>query len=206
MTDHIKRLEAAAEAIDPDSLRAAKTAVMLGCEEYLRWAKRFSLRLETVGQEELCKFARALVLTMLGHLPTRPETCPFCIQYGGDRSCAGCGYAAVHGRCDSDASSFSIFIEAFSDLGRVVYQDLDGGVLIFSSPIKAREEICGFIQVTTARSAELMADLPSASGMQFMLLKREYLKSMIGSVPAGLFSEAVEKKIQTVNWALKGYW
>ena len=72
---------------------------------------------------ELHKFARALSLTLLGHLPTRPGTCPFCIQYDRDQACTGCGYAATHGRCDAEDSAFSLFIEAFQELGR---SDLPG--------------------------------------------------------------------------------
>ena len=82
MTDRAKELEAAAKDIDPASLQAAKAAIDVNCREYLRWADLFSRRLETIKPEELHKFARALSLTLLGHLPTRPATCPFCIQYG----------------------------------------------------------------------------------------------------------------------------
>ena len=93
MTDRIKELEAAALAIDPASLEAAKAAITESCQEYIRWADLFSRRLETVEPSGLHKFARALGLTMLGHLPTRPGTCPFCIQYGRDKSCRGRGAA-----------------------------------------------------------------------------------------------------------------
>ena len=60
MTDRAKELEAAAEAIDPTSLQAAKAAVAASCEEYIRWADLFSWRLETIEPSEMHKFARAL--------------------------------------------------------------------------------------------------------------------------------------------------
>ena len=118
MTDRAKELEAAAKDINPATLQTAKAAIDVNCREYLRWADLFSGRLETVQPEELHKFARALALTLLGHLPTRPGTCPFCIQYGRSQSCEGCGYAGTHGRCDAEDSSFSLFIEAFQELGK----------------------------------------------------------------------------------------
>ena len=123
MTHRAGELKAAAEAIDPAALQAAKDAIAAFCQEYIRWADLFSRRLECLPDEKLHQFARAFALTMLGQLPTRPGTCPFCIQYGQDRSCCGCGYAATHGRCDSEDSAFSLFIEAFQELGRVIYQD-----------------------------------------------------------------------------------
>src|SRR5512137_2875361 len=123
MTDCAGELDAAANAIDAASLQAAKAAVAASCQEYIRWADLFSRRLESLPDDQLHKFARAFALTLLGHLPTRPATCPFCIQYGHDKSCHGCGYAATHGRCDADDSAFSLFIESFQELGRLIYQD-----------------------------------------------------------------------------------
>ncbi len=126
MIDSKRRLEEAASAIDAASLDAARSAIAEGCEEWLDCSKLFSERLETVTSQALHKFARAVALTMLGQLPTRPGTCPFCLQYGSDRCCRGCGYALTHGRCDSDASAFSLFIEAFQELGKAIYQDIEG--------------------------------------------------------------------------------
>lgn len=70
MTNRAKELEAAAKDIDLESLQAAKAAIVVNCREYLRWADLFSRRLEAVEAVELHKFARALSLTLLGHLPT----------------------------------------------------------------------------------------------------------------------------------------
>ncbi|MDM7934906.1 MAG: hypothetical protein QUS08_05900, partial [Methanothrix sp.] len=83
-------LVAAASTIRPEVLEEAKAQVAGLCEDYIRWAEIFSERLYLVGPGDLHRFARALALVMLGHLPTRPQTCPFCIQHPG---CEGCGYA-----------------------------------------------------------------------------------------------------------------
>lgn len=107
-------LEEAAASIDAASLDAARKAVLRGCQELIFWLEHFCRQLDKVEPEGLHKFARALSLTVLGHLPTRPEGCPFCIQHGKSQSCRGCGYAATHGRCDLDRSAFNLFIEAFT--------------------------------------------------------------------------------------------
>ena len=136
MTDKAKELEEAAASIDAASLEVARRAVVTGCQELIHWLDLFYGKLERVEPSELHKFARALALTILGHLPTRPGTCPFCVQFGQSRSCQGCGYAATHGRCDSDQSSFSLFIEAFSELGRAIYLDTWG--------LNCRSDVAGF--------------------------------------------------------------
>jgi hypothetical protein len=203
MIDKAQELRAAAQAIDSDSLRQAKTAVSVACEEYLRWADLFIRRLETVEPSELHRFARAFSLTLLGHLPTRPETCPFCIQYGRDRSCQGCGYARTHGRCDADSSSFSLFIEAFQDLGRVIYQDT-------SIPSIDEAQAKRMLQISISSSAKvarrMMEDLPSATTMELMALKAAYLAEMLGLLPVVLLSVEVQEHLAQVLEVLRNYW
>jgi hypothetical protein len=203
MTDRAKELDAAAKDIDPASLQAAKAAIVVNCREYLRWADLFSRRLETVQATELHKFARALSLTLLGHLPTRPATCPFCIQYDRDQACTGCGYAATHGRCDADDSAFSLFIEAFQELGRVIYQDT--GELACSPP-DARMHLNLSIKVSRDLAARLQEDLPPAGAQQLMELKAAYLDTMIRLIPQLLLCEEVQKKCLLVRWMLLNYW
>jgi len=203
MIHRAEELEAAAEDIDPESLQAAKAAVAAGCEEYLRWAEMFSQRLETVHASELPRFTRALALTMLGHLPTRPGTCPFCIQYGSDRSCRGCGYALTHGRCDSDDSAFSLFIEAFQELGRVIYQDTGE---LRCPPVKAKRLLRISLLASAEAARQLLADLPPASALQLMERKAAYLDRMIALVPFALLSEETRDKGQDVQKKLKNYW
>ena len=125
-------------------------------------------RLETVEAAELHKFARAFSLTLLGHLPTRPGTCPFCIQYDRDKSCTGCGYAATHGRCDAEDSAFSLFIEAFQELGRAIYQDTGE---LGCSPHDARMHLNLTIKVSRDVAMRLQEDLPSAGAQRLMELK-----------------------------------
>jgi hypothetical protein len=203
MTDCAEELEAATRKIDPASLQAAKTAVVAGCGEQLRWIEMFSRSLEAVKPSDLHRFARALALTMLGHLPTRPGTCPFCIQYGSDRSCLGCGYALTHGRCDSDDSAFSLFIEAFQELGRAIYQDTGD---LRCPPGKAKQLLRVSLMASAEASKQLLADLPSASTLGFMERKAAYLDRMIALVPFALLSEDARDKGQEVQKLLENYW
>jgi len=203
MTDRDKELEAVAGDIDPESLQAAKAAVSVGCEEQLRWIEMFSRRLDTVDPGDLHKFARALALTMLGHLPTRPGTCPFCLQYGSDRSCRGCGYALTHGRCDSDDSAFSLFIEAFQELGRAIYQDTGE---LRCPPDKAKHLLRISLLASAEAARQMLSDLSSASALLFMERKAVYLDRMIGLLPLEILSEETGERCRDVQKKLKDYW
>jgi hypothetical protein len=205
MTNRAKELEAAAKDIDPASLRAAKAAIDVNCREYLRWADLFSCRLETIEPEELHKFARALSLTMLGHLPTRPSTCPFCIQYGHDKSCKGCGYAATHGRCDADDSAFSLFIEAFQELGRLIYQDTTASQSA-CFPVETKGLLFALLQASQERTRKMQGDLPSLSTMQIMRQKQIYIGDMLLQLPLCLFSADVQKQRSILQHRLERYW
>ncbi|MDD4447979.1 MAG: hypothetical protein PHN61_09915 [Methanothrix sp.] len=205
MTDRAKELETAAKEIDPASLQAAKAAIDINCREYLRWADLFSRRLETIKLEEMHKFARALSLTLLGHLPTRPATCPFCIQYGLDKSCKGCGYAATHGRCDADDSAFSLFIEAFQELGRLIYQDTTASQSACLS-VKTKGLLFALLQASQEMARKMQKDLPSLSTLQLMRQKQIYIDRMILQLPLCLFSEDVQKQCFILQRSLERYW
>jgi hypothetical protein len=203
MTDRASELEAAASLITLESLDAANAAVIISCQEYLRRADLFSRRLPTVRPEELHKFARALALTILGHLPTRPGTCPFCIQYGRSQSCQGCGYAGTHGRCDADASSFSLFIEAFQELGWAIYQDTGK---LNCHPDKAGRQLGASIQVSCDLAMQMIESLPSNSALELMEQKAWYLDQMIRVLPMALMDQEVEERRLLVQKALLNYW
>jgi len=203
MTDRAGELEAAASLITLESLDAANAAVIISCQEYLRRADLFSRRLATVRPEELHKFGRALALTMLGHLPTRPGTCPFCIQYGRSQSCQGCGYAWTHGRCDADASSFSLFIEAFHTLGKAIYQDTGK---LKCHPDDARKELSSSIQVSRDLAIRMIEFLPTNSDLELMERKAWYLDQMIRVLPVALVDQEVEERRLLVQKALLNYW
>jgi len=203
MTDRASELEAAASLITIESLDAANAAVIISCQEYLRWADLFSRRLARVRPDELHKFGRALALTMLGHLPTRPGTCPFCIQYGRSQSCQGCGYAGTHGRCDADASSFSLFIEAFHTLGKAIYQDTGK---LKCHPDDARKELSSSIQVSRDLAIRMIEFLPSTSALVLMERKAWYLDQMIRVLPVALVDQEVEERRLLVQKALLNYW
>lgn len=208
-----EELLSAAAAISAASLEQAAVAVAEACGELSRWAGLFESRLGGLAPGEEHKFARAFSLTMLGHLPVRPATCPFCIQYGRDRSCAGCGYAATHGRCDDDASAFSIFIEAFQELGRVIYQDTEGRPIemnekeaILRISISRAQERAGRMAEEVKACLEEAWPGQECRTMQFMLLKAGYLKDMIDLLPFCLFSSEVEDGVRRVKDALQKYW
>ena len=203
MTDRASELEAAASLITLESLDAANAAVIISCQEYLRRADLFSLRLATVRQEELHKFGRALALTLLGHLPTRPGTCPFCIQYERSFSCQGCGYAGTHGRCDADDSSFSLFIEAFQELGRAIYQDTGK---LNCHPDDARRRLKASIQVSRDLAMQMIENPPSNSALELMERKARYLDQMIRVLPMALMDPDVEERRRLVQKALLNYW
>jgi hypothetical protein len=203
MTSGVGELETAALAINRESLEAARGAIAEGCKECLRWTEIFRDRLETVKDEDIHKFARAFALIMLGFLPTKPATCPFCIQYGTDRGCLGCGYAGTHGRCDIKKSAFSIFIEAFHELGRVIYQDT--GVTCFDHAA-ARGTLYESIDSSAKDARGLLEELPEASTFRLMRLKASYLERMVGHIPLSLLSEDVTEMCSKVKESLRNYW
>ncbi|HNY35482.1 MAG TPA: hypothetical protein PKK68_12550 [Methanothrix soehngenii] len=205
MPNRAKELEAAANGIDPASLLEARAAMDINCREYLRWVDLFSRRLESIEPERLHQFARALSLTLLGHLPTRPATCPFCIQYGNDKSCKGCGYEATHGRCDADDSAFSLFIESFQKLGQSIYQDTDAGRLIGSST-KTKEILSAVLIATRELTVRFQEDLPSLSTLQLMGRKQMYISGMVLLLPISLFSIDVQRNFSILQDRLRGYW
>ena len=203
MTDRASGLEAAASLITHESLDAANAAVAINCQEYLRWADLFSRRLETVKAEELHKFGRALALTVLGHLPTRPGTCPFCIQFGRSKSCEGCGYARTHGRCDCNDSSFSLFIEAFHTLGKAIYQDTGK---LNCHPDDARRRLSASIQASRNLTIQMIGLLPATSALELMVRKAWYLDQMIRVLPIALMDPEVGERRSLVQEALLNYW
>ncbi|OPY53204.1 MAG: hypothetical protein A4E49_01528 [Methanosaeta sp. PtaU1.Bin112] len=205
MADRAEELEAAANGIDPASLQAAKAAMNINCREYLRWVDLFSCRLETIEPEKLHHFARALSLTLLGHLPVRPATCPFCIQYGDDKSCKGCGYAATHGRCDADDSAFSLFIESFQELGRSIYQDTANEISDVSAK-EAKRILSALLLSSKDLTRGFQEDLPSLSTLQLMRKKQNYIDHMILLLPLVLFSEDVRAMCRILDSRLKSYW
>ncbi|MDD1761317.1 MAG: hypothetical protein LUQ59_03710 [Methanothrix sp.] len=206
MTDRAVLLEAAAKDIDLASLEEAKAAVADTCQEYIRWVQMFSSRLEGVPDEKLHKFVRAFSLTMLGHLPTRPGTCPFCIQYGRDRSCTGCGYAVTHGRCDADDSAFSLFIESFLELGKLILQDTTAPDEADSNAEEKKRLLSLLLGSSGALASQMQECLPSLSTLQFMQEKQIYISRMVEFIPLSLLSDDVKRLFCVLQDRLKGYW
>ncbi|HQE97068.1 MAG TPA: hypothetical protein PKY20_02625, partial [Methanothrix sp.] len=136
-------------------------------------------------------------------LPTRPGTCPFCIQYGRDRSCTGCGYATTHGRCDEDDSAFSLFIEAFQELGRAVYQDMERSKC---SSDDARRQLLDSIRASCEATRKLQEELSVADASQLMEIKADYIMDMIGFIPIAILSHEVSERCKKVAETLNNYW
>ncbi|HWQ19298.1 MAG TPA: hypothetical protein VN455_05920 [Methanotrichaceae archaeon] len=210
------RKEDAARAISPEALIEAKSAIIIDCREYIRWSEVLSLSLDGKVNtlEEARRFAKVLALYQLGYLPVKPGTCPFCIQYSADRSCIGCGYASTHGgRCDLDSSAFNQFIEAFQELGRIIYQDnsepcfdiegIDPECFDIEAAI---QELRRSIDGSSQAAGRLVADLTDASALRLMEIKAAYLETMLGLMPECLLSVDARVALDRVREALKRYW
>jgi hypothetical protein len=200
-------LEKASRTISSESLQEAKKAISIDCAEYLKWARLLAEKLKGFSSDkDQKKFAKALALTILGYLPTKPITCPFCIQCSGDRTCKGCGYALTHGgRCDEETSAFKGFIEAFHDLGKAILQDHRTHELSLDAEEglhMLRKSIDGSIM----KAEQILEDLPDASTSQLMAIKARYLDQMICLIPLGFFSDEVQNEYTKVRERLKDYW
>jgi hypothetical protein len=200
-------LEKASLSISSESLQEAKKAISIDCAEYLKWARLLAEKWEGISSDmDKKKFAKALALTMLGSLPTKPITCPFCIQYSGDQTCKGCGYALTHGgRCDEETSTFKQFIEAFQDLGKAILQDHD----TYEPSLDAEEGLRMLqksIDSSIIKAEQMVQDLPDASTNQLMEIKVRYLDQMICLIPLLFFSDEVQNEYTKVRERLKDYW
>lgn len=201
-------LEKASLTISTESLEKAKKAISIDCAEYLKWARLLAERLEGISSDmDQKKFAKALALTMLGYLPTKPTTCPFCIQYSGDRTCKGCGYALTHGgRCDEETSAFKLFIEAFQDLGKAILQDHHEAHELSLDAEEGLQMLQKSINGSIMKAEQMIRDLPDASINQLMEIKARYLDQMICLIPLCFFSDDVQDEYTKVRETLKDYW
>ncbi|GEM_PF-1062009 len=189
----------AAGEISPSTLARAKDAIIERTSEFLEIAKDLELSRMDAGRAR--DLARALSLMQIGYLPVRPETCPFCIQYGHDGHCIGCGYARTHGRCDEDSSAFSLFIEAFQELGSAIFLDR-----CTTAPADFRKSLQRSLDGSFGLAQRMIEDLPGASVNGMMELKRYYIHDMIDILPLDLLSPEVFEKAVVVQEALDSYW
>ncbi|MBN1323466.1 MAG: hypothetical protein JW986_05630 [Methanotrichaceae archaeon] len=191
-------LQAAGE-ISTSTLAQAKDAIVERTAEFLEIAK--GLELSRMDKGRALDLARALSLTQIGYLPVRPETCPFCIQYGRGGHCIGCGYARTHGRCDEDNSAFSLFIEAFHELGSAIFLDR-----FTTAPANFLDRLQRSLDGSVDLAQRMIEDLPEASVNGMMELKRYYIHDMIDILPLDLLSPEVFEKAVVVQEALDSYW
>jgi hypothetical protein len=199
-------LEDAAATIEPGSLEKAKAAILSRCEEYLavleRMGEALELKVHTADDER--RFAKALAMYQLAYLPTRPETCPFCVQHSGGERCEGCGYALTHGgRCDADTSSFGRLIESAHELAGLIY--LIAGDAVFGA-CRGRRLLRRSIQASRTATRDLMKDLPDASAFRLMEIKAEYIVSILGLIPVELIDPSVKEKRAEVVERAGRYW
>jgi len=199
-------LEDAAATIEPESLENAKAAILSRCEEYLAVLERMDAALELKAHtaDDERRFARALAMYQLAYLPTRPETCPFCVQHSGGERCEGCGYALTHGgRCDADTSSFGRFIESAHELAGLIY--LVQGDAVFEAG-RGRRLLRRSIEASLTATRDLMKDLPDASAFRLMEIKAEYIVSILGLIPVELIDPRAEDKRAEVVERAGRYW
>jgi hypothetical protein len=203
MPKDIEALRRAAEGIAPECLEKAKEAIRLRCQEYLEQVPAMVEALERAEPARLGKLARALALLQLGSLPVRPETCPFCLQYGGDRSCTGCGYAATHGRCDDPDSAFSRFIEAYQELGQGIFQDRAEEIAV---PPGTKEILLDALEGSVAAVEEMLGDLPWVGAYELMALKKGYLRKRIFLVYVEGMDQRIKEDKKDLLQKLERYW
>jgi hypothetical protein len=203
--ESISDLERATSTIAPQSLLAARSAVATDCALYIRWAEALSEKVDSIKRAaDLKKLAKAVALVHLGYLPTRPNTCPFCIQYAGDLACRGCGYAKTHGgRCDQDTSAFRLFIGAFQDLGSAIYQDNDLPDIDLK---EGKSMLHDYIEKSIGAARRMPGALGRGSTLKFMEAKALFLKQAALLLPICLFSKEVREKHHRVLEMLKDYW
>ena len=195
----------AASQVTQKSLDAAQSAIAIDCALYLKLAELFSSKIDPINRAaDLKKLAKGVALIHMGYLPTRPNTCPFCIQFSGDDSCKGCGYAKTHGgRCDQDNSAFRLFIEAFQGLGAAIYQDNDDPGLDLENGKSMLHE---YIEKSIAIAEQMPEALSGESTFSFMERKAYFLNQAALILPISLFSRDVREKHQLVLERLKDYW
>ena len=143
----------------------------------------------------------------LAHLPTRPQTCPFCVQHSEGNRCQGCGYALTHGgRCDAETSAFGQFIEAVYDLARIIHDHQDGKGPQISAD-KGRDLLKESIHISRKATESLIEELPLASTDQFMEIKARYIEEILREMPSELMaSDEVDLALQYVLEKLEDYW
>lgn len=159
------------------------------------------------NSHDIVKFSRALAMYQLAHLPTRPQTCPFCVQHSEGNRCEGCGYALTHGgKCDAETSAFGQFIEAVYDLAGVIHGLQDGKEPKIDAD-EGRDLLKQSIRGSRVATKSLIEALPWASTDQFMVIKARYIEEILKEIPSDLMaSDEVDVALRYVLDKLKGYW
>ena len=206
-------LKLAASTIPHESLSEARGTIEAKSSKFLA-----KLDILERGLDKVCtvqdakKFSCALSMYELAYLPTKPETCPFCVQHSGGNRCEGCGYAKTHGgRCDKDSSAFAQFIEAVYDLAGAVHsiQDKGKGEEGAEPPDLDRAKNILFESICTSRKAtvRLISEISSDSAYKLMGRKARYIGEILQAMPIELMNSKDAKLAhQRSCEKLERYW
>lgn len=199
-------LELAANGVSQAALSRAIEGIHLRCEEMienLRVLER-SFLTKTNDVEMLGKMVSITSLYILGYLPVRPDTCPFCQEFA-DARCHECGYAKTHGGiCNTDGSIFVRFIESLQEIGFSLVRPFSLDPAFYGQPdeteIKLDEVsssilslIKGSIEVTESFEEMLERLDPNREGSvrKLMEIKARYIRDMIELLPLDYLSNDV---------------
>ncbi|GAB6286831.1 MAG: hypothetical protein STSR0009_30340 [Methanoregula sp.] len=97
----------------------------------------------------------------------------------------------------------NLFIEAFQELGRTIYQDTGE---LRCPPDKAKQLLRIFLLASAKAARQMLSDLPLAPALLFMEKKAVFLEQMIGLLPLEILSEETREKRRDVQIKLKDYW
>lgn len=205
-------IKLAASTISSESLKEARGAIEARSCKFLTKLDILEQGLDKVRTfQDAKKFSCALAMYQLAYLPTKPETCPFCVQHSGGNRCEGCGYAKTHGgRCDADTSAFAQFIEAIYDLAGAIHSIQDEGENKGADPLdldlakkSLQESICASRKATMWFISEISND----STYKLMETKARYIGEILQAMPIELINSKDAKLAHLRSCEkLKRYW
>jgi len=205
-------LKLAASTISPESLKEARGAIEARSCKFLTKLDILERGLDKVRTfQDAKKFSCALAMYQLAYLPTKPETCPFCVQHSGGNRCEGCGYAKTHGgRCDKDTSAFAQFIEAIYDLAGAIHSIQDEGENKGADPLDldlAKKSLQESIYTSREATMRFISDISNDSTYELMETKARYIGEILQAMPLELMNSKDAKLAHLRSYEkLERYW
>ena len=186
-------LKIAASTITPESLSEARGAIEARSCKFLTKLDILEGGLDKVRTfQDAKKFSCALAMYQLAYLPTKPETCPFCVQHSGGNRCEGCGYAKTHGgRCDADTSAFAQFIEAIYNLAGAIHSIQDGGENDGPAHLNldlAKKRLQESIRKSRVATMRFISEISNDSTYKLMETKARYIGEILQAMPIELMN------------------